>query len=358
MNKKIQNIQALRGVAALSVLFFHIMLMERKWGNGSNVLSDLLNIGATGVDLFFVISGFVMITATRELFQQKNIVFLFLFKRISKIYPLYWFYSFILLAVFLIRPELVNPTQGSQVNLLESFLLLPQIKLPLLMVGWPLVHEIYFYIVFSIFLLFPEKHLIKLLLLWSISCISGYSILHRPDFFCTNPYWIIIFSPLTMEFIFGCFAAILITDKMNKHGSKTLGLGVFVMILSGLYYYLFPMTQIFDPRLRVILFGIPYSLIVHGVAAMEIDKGRSFLSVLKKIGNQSYSLYLSHTLVINGIGWFWLYTTTDTVDNHMIWLSAMLFFSILTGYCSYLFLEKPLMNLSKKLSGKIFHPVS
>jgi len=133
-DNRIHSIQALRGFGALSVVLFHIMLMEVKWGSGYMLLPRLMDIGASGVDLFFVISGFVMATVTRGVFQKKGSVVTFLYNRISRIYPLYWFYSLILLCVFMVRPGLINPTMGNQVNILESFLLLPQNVFPLLMV--------------------------------------------------------------------------------------------------------------------------------------------------------------------------------------------------------------------------------
>ena len=68
-----------------------------------------------------------------------------------------WVYSILVLGVFLIKPSWVNSSQGNQVDILASFLLLPSQTLPLVMVGWTLIHEMYFYLVFSLVLmLVPE----------------------------------------------------------------------------------------------------------------------------------------------------------------------------------------------------------
>ena len=145
---KIQNIQALRGIAVLSVVFFHLLTIEQKYGGSKTILPDLLQFGMFGVDLFFVISGFVMVTVTRGKFQILKQASRFIYHRAARIYPTYWVYSILVLIVFLLQPSWVNNSQGNQANILASFLLFPSQTLPLVMVGWTLIHEIYFYLVF------------------------------------------------------------------------------------------------------------------------------------------------------------------------------------------------------------------
>jgi len=353
MEKWIYNIQSLRGFAALSVLFFHVMLMEKKWGSGNLILPRLLDLGASGVDLFFVISGFMMVTVTRGKFQQKGAIKQFAYNRISRIYPLYWFYSSILLCVFVIKPEVINPSMLNQVNILESFLLLPQNICPLLMVGWPLVHEMYFYIVFTLILMTPEKHLLKFLLFWALACISVHMIMSDFPKLSFNPYIKIIFNPLTLEFIAGCLTAILIFKGTTKYGLISLIIGICILVIVGIFYHAYPSIPIFNSQLRIILFGLPYSLAVYGAVAIETGKGKSFSVLLRKIGDQSYSLYLSHTIVINGIGWLWAYNTIPAFEYNVIWILLMPLFSIITGYYSFKLLEKPLIAAAKNFSKKL-----
>ena len=123
---KIENIQALRGVAILLVVFAHVMAIEQKYGRGDGILPHFFALGVSGVDLFFVMSGFVVVTVTRHCFQQPIAVGHFFYNRVSRVYPLYWLYSLVVLGVYLLRPEMVNAAQGHRVNILESFMLLPQ----------------------------------------------------------------------------------------------------------------------------------------------------------------------------------------------------------------------------------------
>ena len=103
---KIYNIQSLRGIAAFLVLLSHLYTMEKNiWGD--QILSSAFRMGMSGVDLFFVISGFIMVYVTRnwnggELYRIRE----FLFARITRIYPLYWFVSLITLALYFLNRKL------------------------------------------------------------------------------------------------------------------------------------------------------------------------------------------------------------------------------------------------------------
>ena len=67
---KIQNIQALRGIAVLLVVVFHLTFIETKYGGPATLLPDFFTYGMSGVDMFFVISGFVMVAVTRGKFTD------------------------------------------------------------------------------------------------------------------------------------------------------------------------------------------------------------------------------------------------------------------------------------------------
>lgn len=67
------------------------MTIEQKYGGTQTILPDFFNFGMFGVDLFFVISGFVMIAVTRGKFQNLKQATRFIYHRASRIYPAYWF---------------------------------------------------------------------------------------------------------------------------------------------------------------------------------------------------------------------------------------------------------------------------
>ena len=87
--KKIQNIQVLRGLAIVLVILYHLMSIEHGFSHRHKLLPDLLKMGSGGVDLFFVISGFVMVTVTRANFGGLRKSGYFIYRRAARIYPLY-----------------------------------------------------------------------------------------------------------------------------------------------------------------------------------------------------------------------------------------------------------------------------
>lgn len=144
---RFRNIQVARAIAANLVLLSHLRAIETKYGRGFVVLPDWAQWGACGVDLFFVVSGFIMATiAAREACRT------FIVSRLTRIFPPYWFYSGLVLVVSLAAPSMVNSSFGHPPSLWRSFLLIPDTTFPLLAVGWTLTHELYFYAGFAVFL--------------------------------------------------------------------------------------------------------------------------------------------------------------------------------------------------------------
>lgn len=347
-SKKIKNIQSLRGVAVLLVVFFHMASIEKKYGGIQTLLPDFLQFGMFGVDLFFVISGFVMVTVTRGKFQQPRQAFTFLYHRMSRIYPLYWFYSLLVLAVYLLQPSFVNSSQGGQVNIPASFLLLPQVHLPLLLVGWTLVHEIYFYLIFFLLLFLPEKHLISGIGLWT-AVILVFQLQIAPD---SPPALRLISHPLTIEFIGGSLMAVF-TAKRKSSLPASFSLLSSVLILSvAIFGFVlqWQTTGLVEPPgwWRILIMGVPALLIVYCLVQAE-QQHLVLPGPLCRIGDISYSIYLSHILTLSLIGRIWAKFVTDaTVDNWIV-LPIMLLAVIVVGLVSYVKVERPMIAVSRKI---------
>lgn len=345
---KLQSIQFLRGMAVLFVVFFHLYIMENKYNIFEKLLPDMFQFGAFGVDLFFVISGFVMVMVTRGKFQNLKQSIKFLYNRLTRIYPLYWFYTLLALTVFLIQPSWVNSSQGNQVNILESFLLLPSDKLPLVQVGWSLIHEVYFYLVyFLIFLLIPESFLLLVLVIWGLIFVTLNLILNPG-----NPYFDLIFHPLTIEFIGGCLLAILYyqTEK-SKLGIKTLlALSGISLVFAVIGYEMYQTaTGIIAPLgwWRVLLYGLPAWIIVYGLINAE-RSGFIFNKMLSQIGDASYSIYLSHLFTINVVGRIWAIFSVDDWWDNILFILITLALVLIVGFLSYWVIENRLLAISRK----------
>ena len=336
-------------MAVLLVVFFHMVTIEEKYGGIHTLLPDFLQFGMFGVDLFFVISGFVMVTVTRGKFQQPRQAFIFLYHRISRIYPLYWFYSLLVLAVFLLQPSFVNSSQGGQVNILASFLLLPQQYLPLLMVGWTLVHEIYFYLVFFLLLFLPEKHLISGIGLWT-AVILLFRLQIVPD---SPPALRLISHPLTIEFIGGCLLAVFTAKrKSTLPAAFSLFLSVLIFSAAILGFVLqWQTTGLVEPPgwWRILIMGVPALLIVYCLVQAE-QQHLVLPGPLTRIGDISYSIYLSHVLTLSLIGRIWAEFATDTTVDNWFVLPFMLLSVVAVGLVSYVKVERPMIAVSRKIA--------
>lgn len=199
-HQKIGNIQALRGIAVLLVVFAHVGSYEKRFFDGHAYLQLFTSIGTAGVDLFFVISGFVMMAICQGRFQKKNGASSFLLRRVVRIYPLYWVFTLLYLPIFLLHPEMMNRQEGAEgISLLRSFLLLPSLQAPLVGQAWTLVHEMYFYLVFSLALLFPERHKLRFLAVWSCLIVLVGALASMAGVLRSSPSLMLVTDPLTLS---------------------------------------------------------------------------------------------------------------------------------------------------------------
>jgi exopolysaccharide production protein ExoZ len=346
---KIQNIQALRGIAVLLVVLLHSLHIEQKYGGAQSLLPDFLQFGMAGVDLFFVISGFVMVTVTRGKFQNPRDSLRFAYHRMARIYPTYWVYSVLLVAVWLVRPNWINNAGGNQVDFLASFLLLPSHILPLVVVGWTLIHEVYFYLVFAVILLLtPERRLAYAVLLWAggIFLVNVYSS-------SASALVAVASHPLTLEFIGGCLIAMAYFRSAGTMTTKrllTLAASAAAVSLGGFLYYQHITGSIVLPDWwRVIILGIPALFVVHCLSNAERN-GFVLHPALVSVGDASYSIYLSHILTLSAAGRIWALFARDSVIDNLIMVPVLFGLVLLVGFLSYRLVERPLLSLTRKIA--------
>jgi peptidoglycan/LPS O-acetylase OafA/YrhL len=355
LKKKIENIQGLRGIAILLVVLLHLMAMDKKFGHGERILSDFFIIGASGVDLFFVISGFVLVATRRGVFQQPASILHFFYNRLCRIYPLYWIYCAITLAVFLVRPEWVPALREGRAFVMESLLLLPQDVLPFLPVAWALVHVIYFYFVFTIFMVASEKRLTGLLMLWALLVLLGNLLRQYGLFSQSAPIIKLITSPLTIEFIAGSLIAKLIQRGMKSLGGTVMIVGAVLLLTGyGLYYAVTPGTAPKD-WLRVAIFGVPCILMLYGAVSMELSSNIVLPRWIRFLGDASYSIFLSHAIVLLAIGRLWgmFLSLPGKIDNILI-IVTMAVVALCVGVVSYLTIERLLSSTFQRIGTILF----
>lgn len=346
---KIKNIQAMRGIAALMVLIYHLMLAESMYQPGKFVLSDFWFVGNAGVDIFFIISGFVMVHISKSRSEEEPYIGRFLLDRFTRIFPPYWLASSIVLIVILIRPQVSN-VHTNGLNFVTSFLLIPQKNYPLLHVGWTLAHEIYFYLVFALILLQGRKNLLRCLVVWS-GVVSVGTWLTGPAG-PSNPLFAMMLNPLTIEFVGGCLMCILL-DKFKRFD---VGFGFISLILGLLglvavtYFGALPdggMIWGFDAGKKAVMLGLPSFFVVLGVVEIERANGMLLGRFLERMGDASFAIYLWHLPVLA-----FLYRVAPSLfpivaENSSLRLSLALFMSLVAGYVALHLVERPLLQFSR-----------
>lgn len=285
-NYRFDGIQALRFLAAIMVVFTHsIFYASERLGQG--VFS--WGVGAKGVDIFFVISGFVMVISSRFLVSSKDGWKEFIQKRLVRIVPLYWAATTFKLVVILLISSLVLHAKLDWWIIAKSYFFIPSHNLdgeikPFLGVGWTLVFEMFFYLVFSISL-FLRKNIylfvgIVLLIFSMLSLFRGVNY---------SPWWFLM-DPIILEFYAGMIIGYFtLKDKLVP---KTLSLITLAVSLAYLFY---------SPNAlglpRILESGVPSAMLVWSIISLEIYLQGKIPRSIMFYGAASYALYLFHPVV-------------------------------------------------------------
>lgn len=324
---EVRAIQYLRGLAAFAVLVFHAA--ERAGG--------AFGPGAAGVDIFFVISGFIMWTVTQ---QRETTPAQFLLRRLQRIAPLYWGVTLLVVAVALVAPAAfpaMSPTVGQVV---QSLLFIPYrdttgLIAPLVVPGWTLNYEMFFYVLFALTLLAPGG-----LRPWLLTAVLVALVAARPLGPVSNPLWATYTNPLLLEFVAGVWLG-----KVWSQGRRPPGLASGAMLVTGaLAFAAVAVSGIDVEPARALLWGLPALLVVAGAVGLEGRGKAPEAPALKAIGDASYSLYLVHGLAISAtvralemLGW---------ASPPMILLCGLTA-GVLAGLLVYRFAERPITRLFK-----------
>jgi peptidoglycan/LPS O-acetylase OafA/YrhL len=335
---KFEGIQTLRAIAANAVVAAHLSDIERKYAVGQKLLPDWAGVvgGATGVNLFFVISGFVMALVTRNARWTD-----FMAARIIRIYPIYWFYTSLVLAVFLIRPDIVNQSYAHAPSLLKSYLLWPEDVKPLLGVGWTLIHEMYFYIVLAAVIAFaiPLRYALAAWALLILAAALATEV--------ASPVVAVIFHPVTLEFIAGAAIGLIVAGGAMRFGRRSVLAGL-VTLICGVVFYNTGVASIDDRWARVIYLGVPFVPLVYGIAVIERNGDWPNLSWASKLGDASYSIYLSHVLTVSLLGRLFMAQPFHNAAVECVFLVACIVAANAVGMLSFSYLELPTLRFLRR----------
>ncbi|MBX5184461.1 acyltransferase [Rhizobium sp. NZLR5] len=281
------QLQYLRAIAALMVVYFHAILQLAKVNPAVDATAFVY--GETGVDIFFVLSGLVMwLTTSGRAMSPID----FARRRIKRIVPLYWLATLFSAVVALAAPSLLKSTVFDLSHLIASLFFLPWANAadpstiaPVVVPGWTLNYEMFFYLVFALLLALPEVRRIPAMLAVFAMILIGCWLL--PEMTASRFYG----EPIILEFLAGVVLGWLYRQKVllpNRWAWAALALG---------FAFLFINEALMGPESRFYAWGIPAIFIVYG--AVSIDFSRlPFIGWLNYLGDCSYSIYITHAFTL------------------------------------------------------------
>ncbi len=324
---RLHNIQYMRALAALLIVYVHARHQVAGYAD------YLVDFGSIGVDLFFVISGFIMVWIARD----SDTPLSFISKRVQRIAPLYWSATLLMASIVFLFPALFKTAVFSIEHLVKSLLFIPHYSPgliekigPLLHPGWTLNYEMYFYSVFALSLFAPKRFRLVTILgvILALFCVS---VFWNSQNFAIFDFW---GNSIVFEFVAGALIGTLYRSgvRLNKITSILFLLG------SALSYF----TLIGLPR--GLSNGVPALLFFVGFLNLNLP----FVRWANKLGDSSYSLYLSHLFVMGGCRALLPTYLGDGLFAAISFVLLSACLSILVGLFVYSYIETGLLKWRPK----------
>lgn len=298
---QLYGIQVLRAFAAFMVAVHHVqpdaMLLGQR--SGASFQPSYILPWMAGVDIFFVVSGFIMVHASEGLFGKRDASRLFLTRRLIRIVPLYWSATTLFLLAGLMLPGALNSAPPDAAQIIGSYLFWPMrsatgLVQPIYSLGWTLNYEMLFYALFGLALALPRAAVVPavtamLIVLVATEALSGP--LPLPFGFWGQP--------IVLEFAAGMGLALLRRRGFRLRAEARwsgVALAIAILLLA---------AQLPGGDAPWASFALRGSAAVLLVAAASSGSGNSAPSALVRglahLGDASYALYLVHPFVIRGL---------------------------------------------------------
>jgi exopolysaccharide production protein ExoZ len=335
----IASIQVLRAVAVLVVTICHAEYEVSRIGSLPSIMPSaaLENMAGFGVQLFFVISGFVMVYATEPLFGTTRGPLIFLERRLARIVPLYWIVTTFYLTLTLLVAGFGKQYPASFV--IASYLFLPAARPdgvvePLVGQGWSLNYEMLFYFVFALTVSNARRVSVSIVTAVLISAVVIGQIAHPLPFVVS--VWT---APLLLYFVFGMWIGLAYREGLTLTPIQGLLLIIAGCILLFIEIYWPPESLIFG----LICWTIP-ALIVAGSSLPRLSLSAPFWTPLMVVGAASYALYLFHAVPIRGFLYLARWNGFDIGRASGTYLCTTELIAIALAIAIYYWVERPLLR--------------
>jgi peptidoglycan/LPS O-acetylase OafA/YrhL len=346
--KIINSIQFLRGFAALAVVIHHTGGYVKRYFEPTLLFEDKFSIGFAGVDLFFVISGFIIHFTSKNYLNNPSKLKEYVKKRFIRVYPIYWIITTILFVSSWLIVQVLNKNifsigyPDTFLTYLKTYTLFP-LHFAINPVTWTLSYEIFFYLCFALLIISKRLWVIPALIL----IISFYNVFINVSEIVEVKlnYFNFIFSGYNFEFMLG----FLIYQYYEKIKLSNI-ISVILLIISVTIIALFGYEiGDYDSYKRVLTFGFPSGLILLALLNLEYNKAISFPKFTLTLGDASYALYLIHFPMMLLMNKFPQILGYNISANQEVWYS---YFVIVMIIISSILVHKWIeMPVAKKLNS-------
>jgi len=338
------RVQVLRFFAAAAVLFAHLQHeILTRFPDEIAFKPFLLIDGGVGVDIFFVISGFIMYHVSYKRFGEQGAVRQFLVRRFFRVAPLYYFATLLMLTATVMFSKAVSISQPSFGAIAASFLFFPMTNsldqtAPVLKLGWTLNFEAYFYVVFALALALNRRMgLIVMTLVLSV-IVGLAQLLSSPP--VPIAFW---GQSLAFEFLSGVGVAILYNRGLRLNASVALMIiTAGVLLLAGMR-----LTDLTALAPRAVYAGVPAWLIVMAVVCAPFDRRQGRLKRFFVAGGEaSFALYIIHPFGIRAGALLW--ARLSLPPSPWLYITLLIIVVIMAAFAVNLLIERPLDRIIRR----------
>jgi len=349
---KIDAVQGLRGIAALLVVVDHSILQltagYHRTAAGAEIVRQAERIGLFGVEIFFLISGFIMTVTTYRQFSVPGAATEFLWRRFVRIVPLYWLVTAFLVITLLLQRM---PPEGREVLLSLTFIPYRDaagVYQPLLRRGWTLNYEMFFYALFALALMWRFRSgIAALLLVLVLSVVAGRGLTEPCDGYVCGIAW--FFSRPIILFFAGGIVLGLLRILLETRGrllalDLRAALGI-ALLVTGIYAWCLisvpgPLTGWID------ILGCVAATVCCALNRDSPTHSRDRATALA-VGDASYSIYLTNSFFVDPLSKLW--RLAFGVHGLALFVLLMLAGTALLGVVIFRFVEKPMIQVMRSL---------
>lgn len=324
------GLQVVRGLASIAVAIYHAEYVTGLHLFNGTGPWPILHVFRAGVEVFFVLSGFVIFSAHAKDLGQPDQVPRYLRKRLVRIYPIYWI-AVLGLIIGQVATRSLDGSLNDAAGIVQNISLIPLGGSYTLTVSWTLGHEMLFYLVFlSVFT--SRALFVGTLSIWALAIIFS-----APP---TGNFVAFMLSPFNLLFLMGVSAAAIFRSYgSHRFGGLIVALGMLGLLAAAIA----DARSLGNVRENFTLYyGLSAAALIYGLTVWEAQSSLNFGRTMPFLGDASYSIYLVHApamtfaaLVLGKVG---------LLGSGPVLFVVLLLFGMVAGVVFYLVFEKPLLN--------------